>query len=142
MNGVGFDANADCPCGSGSCFGDCCRPLLDEQRAARTALELMRSRYTAYVLMRRDHLLRTWHPSTRPRLIQMDAGSRWLGLRIVACEDGGENDASGTVQFVARYKVGGRAFRLAERSRFVREAGAWLYLDGRESASGGRTDRS
>jgi len=35
-----------------------------------------------------------------------------------------------TVEFVARYKVGGRAHRLHEISRFVREGGKWFYVDG------------
>ena len=36
----------------------------------------------------------------------------------------------GEVEFVARYKINGRAFRLHEHSRFVRYRGAWVYVDG------------
>jgi uncharacterized protein YchJ len=32
--------------------------------------------------------------------------------------------------FVARYKLGGRAHRLHEVSRFQRREGRWYYLDG------------
>lgn len=41
-------------------------------------------------------------------------------------------DADGAeVEFIARYRVGGgSALRLHERSRFVREADHWLYVDG------------
>ena len=35
-----------------------------------------------------------------------------------------------TVEFVARSKLGGRAQRLHETSRFVREDGRWFYVDG------------
>ena len=35
-----------------------------------------------------------------------------------------------TVEFVARCKIGGRAHRLHEVSRFVRGEGRWYYVDG------------
>jgi SEC-C motif-containing protein len=92
----------------------------------------MRSRYSAYVLAREDYLLRTWHGSTRPAQLDLqDAGPvKWLGLNILRCEAGGAADREALVEFVARYQVNGRAERLQEVSRFVRDAGQWLYLDG------------
>ena len=89
----------------------------------------MRSRYSAFVLDRRDYLLATWHPSTRPgELEPPEPGLKWLGLDLRAHRVQDEDHA--TVEFVARSKLGGRAHRLHEVSRFVREAGRWLYLDG------------
>jgi SEC-C motif-containing protein len=90
----------------------------------------MRSRYSAYVLGLVDYLLHTWHPSTRPaaELLAPDAACRWLGLAIKAERDLGAERAE--VEFVARYQVAGRATRLHETSRFVREDGRWLYVDG------------
>lgn len=88
----------------------------------------MRSRYSAFVLQRSDYLLDTWHPSTRPPSIGPDPpGLRWLGLevRLHRLEDADH----ASVEFVARSKLGGRAHRLHERSRFVRENGRWYYLD-------------
>jgi SEC-C motif-containing protein len=92
----------------------------------------MRSRYSAYALMREDYLLRTWHGTTRPAQLDLhDAGPvKWLGLKILNCEKGGVDDRNGVVEFVARYQVNGRAERLQEVSRFVCEAGRWLYVDG------------
>jgi len=81
-------------------------------------------------LSRMDHLHRTWHPSTRPAALdRADEPVRWLGLNVLRVEAGGAGDARGTVVFVARYKIGGRAYRLRESSRFVREDGRWFYLD-------------
>jgi SEC-C motif-containing protein len=40
----------------------------------------------------------------------------------------GENTAE--VEFVARFRVAGRAVRQHELSRFVREDGQWFYVDG------------
>ena len=89
----------------------------------------MRSRYSAYVLNLTDYLLDTWHAGTRPvrEELTQDAGAKWLGLDVKKHTPNG-NDA--TVEFVARYKVEGRAHRLHEVSRFVREDGKWYYVDG------------
>ena len=90
----------------------------------------MRSRYTAFVLGREDYLLATWHPSTRPAALDLanEPAVRWIGLQVrdhVRCApDRAE------VEFVARYRVGGRAHRLHERSRFVRVDERWYYVDG------------
>lgn len=90
----------------------------------------MRSRYSAYTLQREDYLLETWHPATRPQQLELDTQPppQWLGLKIVAIEDGGPADTEGLVEFVARYKRGGRATRLQERSYFKRVDGRWLYV--------------
>lgn len=89
----------------------------------------MRSRYSAYVRELGGYLLDTWHPSTRPAgPAQFEAGLRWLGLEIKRHTPQGDDRAE--VLFVARSKLGGRAQRLQECSRFVREAGRWYYLDG------------
>jgi SEC-C motif-containing protein len=125
--------NAACPCGSGSGYVLCCGAFIDNGALPVTAEQLMRSRYSAYVLAREDYLLRTWHGSTRPAQLDLqNAGPvKWLGLKILRTEAGGANDREAVVEFVARYQVNGRAERLHEISRFVREAGQWLYVDGR-----------
>jgi SEC-C motif-containing protein len=91
----------------------------------------MRSRYSAYVRGDADYLLATWHASTRPATLDVgDAtATRWLGLDVRRYEQHDSDHA--TVEFVARYRIGGApAVRLHEISRFVREDGRWYYLDG------------
>ena len=90
----------------------------------------MRSRYSAYVLGLAPYLLATWHASTRPTALDLDkeTSPRWLGLDIKRHQATGPDSA--VVEFVARYKTGGRAHRLHEVSRFVREDGRWYYVDG------------
>lgn len=92
----------------------------------------MRSRYSAYVTGNREYLLASWHRDTRPRNLQLDTqpATRWIGLKIVATQEGQSGDSEGRVEFIARYKINGRASRLRENSRFVREQGRWFYLDG------------
>ncbi|MFO1371109.1 MAG: YchJ family protein [Candidatus Competibacteraceae bacterium] len=127
-----MNAASACPCGSGKAYVACCGPYLDHAQRPATAEALMRSRYSGYVFARGDYLLRTWHESTRPEKLDLnDAGVvNWLGLKIIRKEAGGPDDTRGVVEFVARYKVGGKAHRLHETSRFVREGGPWFYLDG------------
>ena len=131
--------SAACPCGrlqgSGAkakplAYADCCGRFIDhwDAQPAPDAECLMRSRYTAFVRERADYLLATWHPSHRPQSLDFDAAAQWLGLEVrghwVQDPDHAE------VEFVARHRLGGRAVRLHERSRFVREGGRWYYVDG------------
>ena len=119
---------SDCLCGSGKSAESCCHAY-HAGATAPTAEALMRSRYVAYALGLEPYLLETWHISTRPAELKLNEDPpRWLGLSIKRYEQQ-EIDLA-TVEFVARYKIGGRAYRLHETSRFVREGGRWLYLDG------------
>jgi SEC-C motif domain protein len=122
---------AACPCQSGRPYVRCCAPAHRHEAISQTAEALMRSRYSAYVLADSAYLLATWHASTRPPALDFDdaASTRWLGLEVKRHV---VNDAAhATVEFVARYKVGGAAaVRLHEISRFVCEDGRWYYVDG------------
>ena len=133
----------ECPCGGAAPnqrsdviaprFAQCCGRYIDDGDIAPRALELMRSRYSAFVVGATDYLRATWAPQTCPADLDADTDApdapRWLGLQIKAFADTSENSA--TVEFVARYKVGGRAHRLHELSRFVRgDDGRWRYVDG------------
>lgn len=89
----------------------------------------MRSRYSAFTLDLLDYLRDTWHPRTRPAALEpMPAGLRWLGLEVRRHLLQDADHA--IVEFVARSKLNGRAERLHETSRFVREEGRWFYVDG------------
>ena len=89
----------------------------------------MRSRYSAYVLKLEAYLLATWHPSTRPAALDLTHdNTQWLGLRVMRHTPLTADTAQ--VEFIARYKLAGRAQRLHETSTFVREHGRWLYVDG------------
>jgi SEC-C motif domain protein len=139
VSGGGFRDNAamsradtvPCPCQSGRSYGHCCAPLHHADAVAETAEALMRSRYSAYVHGDADYLLATWHASTRPATLDFgDAtATHWLGLDVRRHEQ--HDSGHATVEFVARYRIGGApAVRLHEMSRFVREDGRWYYLDG------------
>lgn len=122
-----------CPCGSGDGFGTCCGPLVEDGVPARTAEELMRSRYTAFVLGRTDHLWRTWHPRTRPQTVEA-SGVEWTGLTVVDVVAGGEGDDDGVVGFEARYTSAEGLNVMRERSLFERRGGRWTYVTGSDPA--------
>ncbi|MBU6260578.1 MAG: hypothetical protein KGL18_04790 [Burkholderiales bacterium] len=120
-----------CPCGLGPRYADCCGLWHrgPQRLQAGSAAALMRSRYSAYALRLEEYLLDTWHASTRPAApLALDPALRWIGLELRREVADGADHA--TVEFVARCKIGGRASRLHETSRFVREGGRWFYVDG------------
>ena len=133
-----------CPCGRNSThavkatkpqplpFSACCARYLDDfdHQPAPDAESLMRSRYSAFVLERADYLLATWHASARPATLDFAPGAKWLGLDVRSHRLQGAAHAE--VEFVARLREAGRATRLHERSRFVRESGRWFYVDGEQ----------
>lgn len=142
-------APAGCPCG-GPSFAACCGPYLAGAAIAPTAETLMRSRYTAYGLGDEPYLLATWHASTRPTesILGDEEKLQWLGLEVksalrlrqrkaevvaAATTQPADPDRD-TVEFVARFKVNGKAQRLHEISHFVREPAEdgprWYYVDG------------
>ncbi|MEP5763947.1 MAG: YchJ family metal-binding protein [Halieaceae bacterium] len=119
-----------CHCGQPQSFSECCGRFIEGAAAAQTAEQLMRSRYSAFVEEDEAYLLASWHASTRPSRVRFNPDQHWLGLSIKSTQAGGSGDASGKVEFVARYKIHGRGHRLHEISRFEQLDGRWYYLDG------------
>lgn len=125
---IEISSSDHCPCGSKQPYHACCQPLhLGEP--APTAERLMRSRYTAYVLGLADYIQTSWHSSKRPSRVRL-FDHPWVGLKITDTEAGQADDDTGVVEFVAKYKENGKAQKLQERSRFVKEDGHWFYVDG------------
>ncbi|MFF7636776.1 YchJ family protein [Kitasatospora sp. NPDC008050] len=124
------DGSVPCPCGLPAAYADCCRRLHRGEAQAATAEQLMRSRFSAFVVNDGAYLLRSWHPRTRPAVVDFDAGLHWRRLEILGSTEGGAFHQEGTVEFVAHYVEQNLDGRLHEKSRFVRHEGAWVYLDG------------
>ncbi|MEU9500668.1 MULTISPECIES: YchJ family protein [unclassified Streptomyces] len=120
---------APCPCGRAATYGDCCAPFHQGSAAAPTAERLMRSRYSAFAVGDTGYLLRTWHPSTRPAALDLEPAQRWTRLEILGATGGSAFHTEGTVEFRAHYTLHGHADSQHEHSRFVRQDGAWVYLD-------------
>ncbi|WP_037607276.1 YchJ family protein [Streptacidiphilus rugosus] len=123
-------ATATCPCGQPRPYPECCGPLHAGTAQAATAEQLMRSRFAAFAKHDEAYLLRSWAPETRPVRIDLDPGLRWERLEILGGTEGGPFHTEGTVEFRAHYREGRASGSLHENSRFRREAGAWVYVDG------------
>ncbi|NDG83596.1 MAG: YchJ family protein [Proteobacteria bacterium] len=126
-----------CPCGAGSNYGACCEPFHLGKSKPDTAEKLMRSRYSAYVAAKIDYIGKTNDPETGGDFDAEAAEtwskeSEWMGLEIVATREGQKGDASGEVEFKARYRAQGVEETHHEVSlfRFDRAQG-WLYRDGK-----------
>lgn len=119
-----------CPCGLPASYADCCGALHRGTVRATGPEQLMRSRFSAFAVRDEAYLLRSWHSTTRPPRIDFDPELRWVRLEIIAGTGGSAFHNEGTVEFRAHCVERGRASELHEKSRFVREGGTWVYLDG------------
>ena len=90
----------------------------------------MRSRYTAYALADAAYLKTTWHPNTLPEHLNLSeqVDTKWLGLKIMRHEN--IDDHHAIVEFVARYKIHGKAHRLHDVSSFELVVERWYYVNG------------
>jgi len=132
---------ADCVCGSDREFESCCQPLLSGERYATTPVELMRSRYVAYTMQQVDYIVNTTIPSQQSKLEvdtiqEWSKESKWLGLEIHNTQKGGADDATGSVEFTARFEAGGDEHEHHEMARFERVDGRW-YFDNKRSREAG-----
>jgi SEC-C motif-containing protein len=124
-----------CPCGSEKDYNACCQPLIKGERAAETAEALMRSRYTAHAKKEYDYIFDTTQPAKRQDSDRKETAAwskklDWQSLEIRNVAQGGPDDSSGTVEFVARYRKNGTAFDHHEIAEFVREDDRWYFKDG------------
>ena len=124
-----------CPCGSGGEFDQCCGPFIQGNKTATTAEALMRSRYSAYVKTEIDYIYDTTHASQRSKFNRKESldwsrNTQWQSLEVVRTEDGGQEDESGIVEFIARYREKNKPIQHHEIAEFVKEDGRWYFMDG------------
>ncbi len=123
----------NCPCGSAKSFTECCEPVI-KNNSAKTAEQLMRSRYSAYVTGAVDYILETTSEKNRDKM-DRDAikkwseGSDWKGLEVVETEKGGVNDSTGKVEFIAHFREDGVLQKYHEIGTFTKEHDKWVYSD-------------
>ena len=121
----------NCPCGTNKNYTECCGIYIDGGEAAPTPECLMRSRYTAYARDNMTYIMETMKPPASDRyseeLAQVNKNITWLGLEVVNAK---HKTKTGQVEFIARYRLADREFRIHELSEFVFEQGKWYYKDG------------
>jgi SEC-C motif-containing protein len=125
-----------CPCGSGDSFAVCCKKIVKGKSKAATAEQVMRARYTAYVVGDIEFLGASLVESDRGAFDadgakEWSRKADWQGLEILSTEGGGPDDTEGVVEFVARYHIEDVEQAHHERAKFKMESGAWHYAGGR-----------
>lgn len=125
-----------CPCGSGKSYSDCCEPVISGARPAETAEQLMRARYSAYVGVHTDFIFKSTHPDHRKGYDhegtkEWAENSEWLGLEIVEVRQGGIDDDTGEVEFIASFREKGLSRSHHECAQFKRDKGRWFFTDGK-----------
>lgn len=130
---MSFDVTL-CPCGSGRSGDACCGPIL-AGTPAPTAETLMRSRYTAFVRGDLTYIDQTHAPEKRDKVERSATKNtfnsvEWVRLEVLQTERGGVRDDTGMVEFAAHFRQNGAEMVHRERSKFRRDNGLWVYVDG------------
>lgn len=126
----------NCPCFSQKPYENCCQPF-HEGALPKTALELMRSRFAAYVLGLSDYIIATTHPANRQyspdkakwaqEVTEFAKQTQFVNLEILDTEEG---ELYSTVTFVAHLVQNGQDATFTERSYFEKVKEEWLYRSG------------
>lgn len=122
-----------CPCGSNLDYDDCCGIIHKDIHQAKTAEQLMRSRYSAFVKANGNYLMESQHSSTRKPTTKHDTvrwamSVKWQGLEIIDVVRGTAGDDTGTVEFKAFFMERFTNQQIHENSVFVKENGHWVYF--------------
>ena len=120
-----------CPCGSTLDLSECCGPIIDGTPAP-TAEALMRSRYTAFVQKKLDHVERTHAPEirddfNRAEMERLSEECEWRSLEIRSATESGD---TAEVEFAIRFRRDQQEMIQTELASFRREDGQWLYVSG------------
>lgn len=123
----------NCFCGNSKSYANCCEIAHKNSANAKTAEQLMRSRYSAFVLANGDYLMATHHKSTRPikekkNIVKWAKSVQWIRLEVLKTSKGSENDVEGIVTFNAYFFENGNVDVIHEKSAFVKENNQWFYL--------------
>ncbi|KAB1066854.1 Sec-C motif domain protein [Tamlana haliotis] len=122
-----------CYCGHITPYETCCEPIHKNMAKAKTAEQLMRSRYSAFVLANGDYLIESQHSKTRqPKekkaIINWAKSVQWIKLEVLETTKGQIEDTEGTVTFNAYFYENGKVDVIHEKSAFVKENNLWTYL--------------
>lgn len=122
-----------CYCGSNKTYQTCCEVFHLNHGKTETAQQLMRSRYSAFVLANGDYLMQTHHVSTRPTsekkaIVAWARSIKWIKLEVLKSTEGLETDTKGTVTFNAYFYESGAVEVIHEKSAFIKENQTWYYL--------------
>jgi len=113
-----------CPCGSDKKYKKCCYLFHKGKAKPKTALELMKSRYSAYAKGEVKYIIKTTAKEYQKELneneIKLFCQSNFKKLEII---DFNEN--------MVEFKAYINEYILHEKSEFIKENFEWKYLKGK-----------
>lgn len=123
----------NCYCGHNKPYKSCCEVFHLNHGKTETAQQLMRSRYSAFVLANGNYLMETHHSSTRPisekkDIVDWAKSVQWIRLEVLEANSGLKDNTKGTVTFNAYFYEQGKIDVIHEKSAFVKENNQWYYL--------------
>ena len=123
----------NCYCGNTKHYKTCCEVFHLNNGQTETAEQLMRSRYSAFVLANGDYLMQTHHKSTRPtsqkkEIVKWAKSVEWIKLEVQDTTKGLVIDKEGTVTFNAYFYENGKVDIIHEKSAFIKQNNKWYYL--------------
>ena len=135
-----LNVNNPCPCGSLQKYKKCCKVFHDKIKLPKTALELMKSRFTAFSVQNADYIIFTTHKdnpdftndikSWKVDILDFSQNTNFEKLEILDFSEEDAEDAESFVTFKATLKQYNNDISFTEKSRFLKENGKWLYVDG------------
>ena len=95
----------------------------------------MRSRYSAYVLNKPQYIYDTYCAQARSSmaledLVQAANNANFVRLEVLDAPFSADTEQPQQVEFIAHYIENNFHGMLHERSNFMQENGAWVYVDG------------
>lgn len=123
-----------CPCNIDVKYNDCCKKAHQNIGSVSSAEALMRSRYSAFVLVNIEYLQKSHHSKTRPSkkekrdIEKWTKSVKWLKLEVLNTTKGTATDAIGTVEFKAFFMENGTINTIHENSKFSIENNQWVYV--------------
>ncbi|WP_299053351.1 YchJ family metal-binding protein [uncultured Polaribacter sp.] len=117
-----------CPCNPSKLYFNCCKKAHQNILSVTTPEELMRSRYSAFVMGNIDYLQISHHSSTRPNkaekkeILAWTKSVEWIKLEVL-------NKTENTVEFKAYFYENGMLNVIHENSLFVQEKNHWVYKE-------------
>lgn len=116
-----------CPCGN-KLYSQCCEPLITQKEVAESSIQLMKSRYSAFVEHKADYLFQTSSVALKQTLTTEDLYQACVHTEFVRLDIIDFNDTN--VEFKAWYLEDDLLGALHEKSNFVLEDGEWKYDSG------------
>ncbi|OCL94103.1 hypothetical protein AAX29_00646 [Aliarcobacter thereius] len=131
------NVNSLCPCGSLKKYKKCCKIFHDNIKFPSNALELMKSRFSAFAFLRSDYIMKTTHKKNcdfsldtlawNKDIEQFCKNTSFKELEILDFID---DDFESFVTFKANLYQNKKDLSFIEKSRFLKENNIWLYVDG------------